>query len=107
MEPSRHAELWHFFRDNSNIDNDWKVGLRITEQGDHVVGPASIIQGTFGEANNFEVVVPLMGPNRHAELWHFFRNNDAGGPWVKVKRITEVGDVVVGPGSIIQGTPRT
>ena len=104
MQPGGHAELWHFFRDNSNIDNDWKVGLRITEEGDHVVGPASIIQSSFGEENNFEVVVPLLGSNRHAELWHFFRDNDAGGPWVKVRRITEVGDVVLGPGSIIQGT---
>ena len=105
--PNGHDELWHFQLDNHNPGSDWRQIQRITAENDQVCGPASIIQSDLGEQhNNFEVVVPIMGPNGHAELWHFFNDNSRPGPWAPAtpKRVTGAGDVVFGPGSIIQGS---
>src|SRR5258708_8069810 len=100
-----HAELWHFFHDNIDPDNEWVKVRRITHELDQVVGPASIIQSDYTRHGhgNFEVVVPLKGPHGHAELWHFFHDNiNPDNEWVKVRRITHELDEVVGPASIIQ-----
>ena len=105
--PNGHDELWHFQLDNHNPGSDWRQIQRITAENDQVCGPASIIQSDLGEQhNNFEVVVPIMGPNGHAELWHFFNDNSRPGPWAPAtpKQVTGAGDVVFGPGSIIQGS---
>jgi hypothetical protein len=103
--PAGRTELWHFFRDNANPGGDWTRVQRVTAENDHVVWPASIIQSDFGEPDNFEVVIPLLGVNGHAELWHFFHNNSGPpSPWIRAGRITAAADVVVGPGSIIQGS---
>jgi hypothetical protein len=99
-----HAELWHFQHDNQDLGSDWRPIQRITAENDQVLWPASIIQSDFGEQHNFEVVVPISGPNGRGELWHFFHDNLRPGPWGRAKRVTQEGDVVVGPGSIIQGS---
>lgn len=103
--PHGHAELWHFFRDNSNADNEWIKVKRITGEWDQVMGPGSITQSDFksGEHGNFEIVVPLLGPNGFNELWHFYHDNsDTSSDWVKVRRITDKWDQVNGPGAILQ-----
>lgn len=105
MGPKGHAELWHFSHDNSNVENEWRRLKRITGESDQVVHAGAIIQSNLkqGEHGNFEVVVPLVGPHGHTELWHFFRDNSNGDrEWVKVRRITGEWDQVAGPGVIIQ-----
>jgi hypothetical protein len=101
--PAGRTELWQFFRDNSDVANPWQRVRRVTGPNDHVTGPASLIQSTFGDSGNFELVVPLMGPSGHSELWHFFHDNDdLASEWVRAQRVTAAGDVVIGPGSLIQ-----
>jgi murein tripeptide amidase MpaA len=62
--------LAHFFRDNA-----WH-GPAFLQEG--VTGNPVLIQSTFGETGNFELVTPLSAGG----LAHFLRNNDAtGAPW--------------------------
>lgn len=99
------AELWHFFHENSNVANPWRRGQRVTGGSDNVAGPAGLIQADFGSGRhkNFEVVVPLLLPNGHVELRHFFHNNaDVSNPWQKDGVVTGPADEVAGPGSLIQ-----
>src|SRR5262249_9634833 len=68
------------------------------------------IQSDFrsGDHGNFEVVVPLQGPNGRVELWHFWHDNsDVTLPWRPGQRITGDGDQVAGPGSITQSDFRS
>jgi Domain of unknown function (DUF4185) len=100
------TRLFHFIHFNDDLDSDWERSPHpVTGRGDHVVWPASMIQSDFGDADrgNFEVVVPLMGPDGHVELWHFFHDNaNLDTEWIKAKRITGAAEAVAGPGSIIQ-----
>ncbi len=98
-------ELWHFWHDNSDVNLPWRSGQRIASDQDHVAGPGVIIQSNFGSYGhgNFEVVIPLYGPNGRVELWHFWHDNsDVNLPWRRGLRITGDQDRVAGPGSLIQ-----
>jgi hypothetical protein len=85
---------------------------RLPSSGSGLVGPASLIQSTFGAGShpgNFEAVLRVNG-----ELWHYFRDNANLDPadyghvkngWARAQRISTQAS---GPGSIIQssfGTP--
>ena len=103
--PHGHAELWHFYHDNINVDNEWVKVRRVTHELDQVAGPASLIQSDYRrhKHGNFEVVVPLRGPRGHVELWHFYHDNiNVDNEWVKVRRVTHELDQVAGPASLIQ-----
>src|SRR2546423_548450 len=69
-------ELWHWWRDNSDVNLPWRRGQRVTGDGDDVAGPGCLIQSDFrsGDHGNFEVVVPLRGAAGRTELWHFFHD---------------------------------
>jgi hypothetical protein len=106
MGPRGHWELWHFFHDSANPGAPWGKAQRVTGENDVVTGPGSLIQSDYkgGDHGNFEVVVPLAGPNGHAELWHFFHDNsDVTRPWARARRVTGPADVVAGPGILLQG----
>ena len=85
-----HAELWHFYHDNANVNSEWIKAKRITGEWDCVAGPSSIIQSDFGDGDNhnLEVVVPLQMPNGHTELWHFFHDTDVTTEWQRGQMIT-------------------
>jgi hypothetical protein len=100
--PNGHAELWHFFRNNSLPRRPWAKVQRITRPDDVISGPGSIIQSEFGDSRNFEVVVPIKGPRGHAELWHFFHDNSVVGPWTASGTVTESSDAVAAGGMILQ-----
>jgi hypothetical protein len=105
MAHAGRLELWHYWHDNSDVSLPWQRGQRITNDRDQVAGPGAIIQSDFNSEDhgNFEVVVPLYGPNRGTELWHFWHNNsDVNLPWQRGQRITGDQDRVAGPASIIQ-----
>jgi hypothetical protein len=97
--PGGTMDLWHYWHDNSDVNLPWRSGQRIATS---VAGPACIIQSDFkgGAHGNFEVVVPLFGPGRTMELWHYWHNNsDVNLPWRSGQRIATN---VAGPGCIIQ-----
>ncbi len=111
FQPNGVTQLWHYFLDNSAVANQWaRTRLPVTEDGVHVTGPASLIQSDFGHdgSRNLEAVVPLMGPQGHSELWHFwFDITNVHRPWTRGRRITADGDRVTGPASIIQSDYKT
>jgi hypothetical protein len=90
----RTMELWHFWRDNSDVNKPWQRGQRISSD---VSGSGVIIQSNFrsGSHGNFEVVVPI--GNSLVHFWH--DNFDVNKPWQRGENIT---DVARGPGCIIQ-----
>jgi hypothetical protein len=99
------AELWHYYRDNSDPDTmAWKAGLRICTNAAYA---GSLIQSASGDseiAGNFEVVVPTIQDGQ-VQLTHFRRDNSHGmGPWALNSTVTSPGDQVVGPGCIIQSS---
>jgi hypothetical protein len=99
------VELWHMWHDNSDVNNPWSFGQRITEPGRRVVGPASIIQSNFGAGNhgNFEVVVPVVNDAGQVELRHYWHDNsDVNNPWSIGQRINDPTHVIIGGGCIIQ-----
>ncbi len=93
------SDLWHYFRENSDVSTPWRQAQRVAE---NVTGPASLIQGDFsdGEHGNFEVVVPVRNASGASDLWHYFReNSDVTVPW---QRAQMVAANVAGAGCIIQ-----
>lgn len=103
--PTGRGELWHFFHDNSDVNNPWQRGQRVSGDQDDVAGPAALIQSNFGDEDhgNFELVVPLRTQTGRVELWHFFHDNsDVAKPWQRGQRVTGPQDDVAGPGALIQ-----
>ncbi|MDX6297284.1 MAG: hypothetical protein QOI51_1141, partial [Nocardioidaceae bacterium] len=93
------SDLWHFWHDNSDVTLPWNQAQKVAA---NVVGPGCLIQSSFGSGDhgNFEVVVPLPGPNGTSDLWHFWHDNsDVTLPWSQAQKVA--GDVH-GPGSLIQ-----
>lgn len=103
------VELWHFFHDNSNANNEWTKVRRVTGPLDDVAFAASLIQSDYrpGGNGNFEVVVPLRMASGQVELWHFFHDNsDVASEWKSGGRVTSVNEDVAGPASLIQSDYR-
>lgn len=101
------VELWHMWHDNGDVNKPWSFGQRITEPGRQAVGPASIIQSTFGQGDhgNFEVVVPVINDAGLVELRHYWRDNaDVHTPWSIGQRINDPAHEVIGSGCIIQSS---
>jgi uncharacterized protein DUF4185 len=92
------ADLWHFFRDNSDLGSAW-VPTGIVARD--VAGPGSLIMSSLGtgEHRNFEVVVPVRNASGGADLRHFFRDNSNPAlPWVPAQIVAPD---VAGPGCLI------
>ena len=102
MVSSGRPALWHFRLDAAS--GTWVRGTQVTAPEETVMGPASITQSTLGASGaDFELVVPLLGPDAHPVLWHYRHDNaEPGSFWVKVNPVTGPGDVVAGGGGIIQ-----
>lgn len=99
--PLRNGELWHFWHDNDDIASPWRRADLIATGAD---GGCSLIQSSFGDTGNFEVVVPIVNGNRY-DLWHFWRDNDdLASPW---RRGGLVAADVIGPGCLIQSDFRS
>jgi hypothetical protein len=102
-----HVQLTHFWRDNSTTANSpWQLGAPVTVPTDQVLGPGCIIQSSFGSEGNFEVIVPIVGPDGHAVLQHYWRDDPSNPkqPWQRALQVTQPRDIVTGPGCIIQST---
>jgi hypothetical protein len=107
MLAGNQVQLTHFWRDNSKTaDSSWQLGAPITAATDQVVGPGCIIQSSFGSEGNFEVIVPIKGADGNAVLQHYWRDDPSNPkqPWQRALQVTQPGDVVTGPGCIIQST---
>jgi hypothetical protein len=72
-------KLVHYWRDNSN-GNVWNRTQVIT---DKATGPGALIQSTYGNPGNFEVVVP-----EGKDLVHYWRDNTNGSVWKRGPIIT-------------------
>jgi photosystem II stability/assembly factor-like uncharacterized protein len=94
------SELFHFWKDNTNVANPWERGARIT---DKATAPACIIRSDYPRAarhRNFEALI-LEGN----ELSHWFRDNQADDvPWGRVGLVTSE---ATGPASMVQGDYRS
>jgi hypothetical protein len=107
--PNGQAQLTHFWKPNAvTTDTVWLQGGTVTPLSDQVVGPGCVIQSSFGPGGNFEAVVPIMGPNGPV-LWHYWRDNPPDPtppfpPWQRALQVTAPGDVVIGPGCLIEST---
>jgi Domain of unknown function (DUF4185) len=102
MVSSGRPALWHFWFDMAT--GAWVRGTQVTAPEETVMGPASITQSNLGASGaDFELVVPLLGPDAHPVLWHYRHDNsEPGSFWVKVNPVTGPGDVVAGSAGIIQ-----
>ncbi|MFL6277392.1 MAG: hypothetical protein ACJ74G_19580, partial [Blastocatellia bacterium] len=70
------GQLVHYWRENHSPFT-WHGPTATFASG--VTGNPSLIQSTFGNQGNFEVVVPRVSPGG---LVHYWRDNDAPGfPW--------------------------
>jgi hypothetical protein len=99
------VQLTHFWHDNQTTpDGPWQLGGPVTADGDQVLGPGCITQSSFGEHHNLEVVVPIKGADGNAVLQHFWRDPLSPDPWQRGLQVTVPGDVLTGPGCIIQST---
>jgi hypothetical protein len=99
------VQLTHFWHDNqTSPDGPWQLGGPVTAVGDLVLGPGCITQSSFGEHHNLEVIVPIKGADGNAVLQHFWRDPLSSDPWQRGLQVTVPGDVVTGPGCIIQST---
>jgi len=97
-------ELWHFWRDNSDVNKQWQRGQLIAR---NVVGAACIIQSDFVSSGhgNFEVVVPILGADGKMDLWHYWHDNsDVNKPWQQGQIVAPN---ISGPGTIIQSDFRS
>lgn len=95
-------DLCHFYHHSPGMSAPWQRGQMIAS---NVAGGGSLIQSSFGTSGhaNFEVVVPLFTTDGQIELWHFWCDNSGQNPvWRRGLRITGDGDIVGGPGAIIQ-----
>ena len=86
-------ELWHYFHDNSDLGSEWVKFQRVTGNMDRVApgGGGVILESDFaGEdgRHNFEVIVPLLMPHGHKELWHFWHDTDPATDWHRGDMIT-------------------
>ncbi|HXB87841.1 DUF4185 domain-containing protein [Mycobacterium sp.] len=105
--PGGQLQLTHFWRDNSTTANSvWQQGGAVTPLSDQVLGPGCIIQSSFGSEGNFEVVVPIEGPDGNPVLWHYWRDDPPNHqqPWQRALQVTQPGDVVTGPGCLIESS---
>ena len=99
------VQLTHFWHDNrTSPGGPWQRGGPITADGDQVLGPGCITQSSFGANHNLEVIVPIKGADGNAVLQHFWRDPLSSDPWQRGLQVTQAGDVVTGPGCIIQST---
>ena len=99
------VQLTHFWHDNqTSPGGPWQLGGPITTDGDQVLGPGCITQSSFGTNHNLEVIVPIKGADGNAVLQHFWRDPLSSDPWQRGLQVTGPGDVVTGPGCIIQST---
>ena len=106
MQNNATVQLTYFRHYNADSPTGpWQLGASITADTDQVVGPGCIIQSSFGP-DNFEVIVPIKGAAGHAVLQHFWRGDPSNltQPWQRGLQVTQPGDVVTGPGCIIQST---
>ena len=87
-------KLRHYWRNNDDPGHPWKKGKLF---GDKVNSAPAMIQSTFGNMGNFEVLV-----REGNKLRHYWRNNDdPGHPWKKGKLF---GDKVNSAPAMIQST---
>jgi hypothetical protein len=94
------TELFHYWKDNSDVAHPWHRGVRIT---DRATAPACLISSDYpkgADHRNFEALV-LEGN----ELSHWHRDNQVDElPWIRVGLVS---DDVTGPASMVQGDYRS
>jgi len=80
--PTVGYKLRHYWRDNDASGLPWHKGILF---GDNVRSAPALIQSSFGNVGNFELVVREWGGwQDYYKLRHYWRNNDASGlPWHK------------------------
>lgn len=89
--PDGRRVLQHYWHDNSDVGLPWRNGQIIAFD---VHGNGVLIQSDFGseEHGNFEVAVPVQGPEGRTYVQHFWHDNsDVESPWRPGQVITEVG----------------
>jgi hypothetical protein len=71
-------KLQHWWRNNdaTNVDTAWIQGNQGNPVVGNLAGSPALIQSSFGNKRNFEVVIPVHSGNVGA-LQHWWRNNDA------------------------------
>jgi hypothetical protein len=79
---ARHEDrLAYFWMDSSKNPPEWSPPLSMKARGVEITGVTgvhSLIQSTFGQRGNFELVVPL----RTGGFMHYFHDNDSSsGDW--------------------------
>lgn len=98
--------LVHYWRDNSTLGFPWNKSVVVSSSA---IGPASLIQSTFGapgNPGNFEALVLESNP-AHPDfppynLVHYWRDNSTPGfPWNKS---VVVSSSAIGPATLVQST---
>lgn len=97
------ANLVHYWRDNTTPGFPWNKTVTVSTAA---VGPACLVQGTFGTPGNLEALVLESNPANQGlppyNLVHYWRNDSAPGlPW---NRGEVVSSIAIGPASLIQGS---
>jgi Domain of unknown function (DUF4185) len=81
--------LHHYWHDNSDVERPWANGQIITDQAR---GNGVLIQSSFGDTGNFEVVAPVDGRDGRINIQHLWHdNNDVTVPWARGQTISEIG----------------
>ena len=85
------AVLQHYWHDNNDVNSPWRNGQIIVAGAK---GNGVLIQSSFGSGGhgNFEVVVPIEGPEGRTYIQHIWHDNsDVNTPWQWGQTISEVG----------------
>lgn len=92
IDDSGHAELRHYWHDNSDVKKPWSKGQRINSPQHQVLGGGCLIQSNFGSGGhgNFEVAAWVRLADGRSVLQHYWHDNsDVNLPWRSGQIIVE------------------